>query len=287
MAGFPLVDSYRVSVGVADEGHETTTSIFMDGGSWIKLGAGIVGNGFPVERFATAGTTGNDILWSLGRAAPGRAGSPRFGFCNFSCESPRLSAHMPVWSRRTIPIPPKSHDRPIRRKLERFSRAHAQESTGGAKLHFQPAPALPGSGRSGPADRDDPVAGVPPFRHIPRIPALGVAHRIFRSAPAAQKANPRQAGLFRRTDRNSGGRMPGTGARTRTKGPPQLPFHSRFPGPRSPLLARYGEDETVADLAVRRGVKVHRLYRLLDRARCLIVTCVRRRMYLGEEPATT
>lgn len=56
---------------------------------------------------------------------------------------------------------------------------------------------------------------------------------------------------------------------------------------REALLARYGEHETVADLATRRGVSVHRLYRLLDRARCLIVTCVRRRIYLGDEPATT
>ncbi len=50
------------------------------------------------------------------------------------------------------------------------------------------------------------------------------------------------------------------------------------------LMARYSEGESVADLATKRHVSVHRLYRLLERARTSVVTCVRRHLHLGGEP---
>jgi len=50
------------------------------------------------------------------------------------------------------------------------------------------------------------------------------------------------------------------------------------------LMARYSEGGTVAELAARRRDSVHRLYRLLERARLSVVTCVRRQLHLGGNP---
>jgi RNA polymerase sigma-70 factor (ECF subfamily) len=53
---------------------------------------------------------------------------------------------------------------------------------------------------------------------------------------------------------------------------------------REVLLACYGKGRSVAELADRHHISIHKLYRQLDRARRLIVTCVRRHLYLGDDP---
>jgi RNA polymerase sigma-70 factor (ECF subfamily) len=61
----------------------------------------------------------------------------------------------------------------------------------------------------------------------------------------------------------------------------KLDAHSR-----EVLMARYDQQQTVAELASERNTSVHRLYRLLDRARASVVTCIRRHLHLeGELPA--
>lgn len=52
---------------------------------------------------------------------------------------------------------------------------------------------------------------------------------------------------------------------------------------REVLLAHYGKNQTVSGIAALRKVSVHRLYRLLDSARCAVTACVRRHLYLGDE----
>lgn len=56
---------------------------------------------------------------------------------------------------------------------------------------------------------------------------------------------------------------------------------------REVLMARYDQDESIADLATRRKVSVHRLYRLLENTRSAIVTCVRRHLYLDDHPVSS
>lgn len=56
------------------------------------------------------------------------------------------------------------------------------------------------------------------------------------------------------------------------------------PDSRAVLLARYsGEQDNVVELAGKRGVNVHRLYRVLEKARGSVVTCVRRSLDAGED----
>ncbi len=54
---------------------------------------------------------------------------------------------------------------------------------------------------------------------------------------------------------------------------------------REVLMSRYSTDTTVSQLAARKRISVHKLYRLLDHSRSFMVTCMRRHMHLsGEEP---
>ena len=46
------------------------------------------------------------------------------------------------------------------------------------------------------------------------------------------------------------------------------------------LLACYGKGSTVAEIAQRRHIHPHRLYRQLERARRSVITCVRRQLHL-------
>jgi RNA polymerase sigma-70 factor (ECF subfamily) len=50
---------------------------------------------------------------------------------------------------------------------------------------------------------------------------------------------------------------------------------------REVLLARYGSETTVSDLAARKRTKAHQLYRLLDQARSSIIICVRRHLHFS------
>ncbi|BCX48780.1 DNA-directed RNA polymerase sigma-70 factor [Haloferula helveola] len=51
------------------------------------------------------------------------------------------------------------------------------------------------------------------------------------------------------------------------------------------LMARYTGGESVSDLATRQKSSVHSLYRLLEKSRTTLVTCVRRHLYLDTPPA--
>lgn len=56
------------------------------------------------------------------------------------------------------------------------------------------------------------------------------------------------------------------------------------PDSRAVLMARYGgEHDSVVELAGKKGVNVHRLYRVLEKARGSVVTCIRRSLDAGED----
>lgn len=53
---------------------------------------------------------------------------------------------------------------------------------------------------------------------------------------------------------------------------------------REVLMARYSQNATVKGLASRLRVSSHRLYRMLESARASLVACVRRHLYLTNDP---